>query len=185
MTRHPFDPSELDRVDASLDRTAERLERYASETDTSVPAGMVGRIQAAIDDEPAPRQGWWATLMAGGPWRRPATALATAAVILVVVVGAVALGDLFEGLRNVGASPSPVVTPSESPSSSPTPTPSATPSPTPTAAPTVSPTPVPTISPTTTVAPTPSDDDDESETPEPSDDSDDSDDSGPGGGGGG
>lgn len=185
MTRHPFDPSELDRVDPTLDRTAERLERYASETDTSVPAGMVGRIQAAIDDEPAPRQGWWATLLSGGAWRRPATALAAVAVILAVVVGAVALGDLFEGLRNVGASPSPVVSPSETPSPSPTPTPSSTPSPTPTptAVPTVTPTPIPTISPPTTVAPTPSDDDGP-ETPEPSDDSDDSDTSGPGGGGG-
>jgi hypothetical protein len=175
MTQHPFDPTELDRIDADLDETAFRLERYASTTDAAAPPDLVARITAAIEAEPTPAAGWW-TSFSGAlvAWRRPAAVLAAAAVMVAIAVTAVAVGDLFEQLRNVGASPVPSVTLTPSPS----PTPSATPSPTPTPSVTPSPSPSPIASPTAT------DDDDDLETPDPSDDDGFSDDdsSGPGGG---
>jgi hypothetical protein len=187
MTHHPYGPDELDRADPDLDRVAHELEQYASGYEGRPPIGLAGRINAAIDAEPDPQRGWWATLLAGpGTWR-VSRAMAAAAVIAIAVVGALALGQIVESLRpDVGSTPppSPVVSPSDSPSPSPTPTPSPSPSPTLSPTPTVAPTIAPTLSPTSvpsTPVPTASDDDDDDETPEPSE----SDNSGPGGGGGG
>ena len=172
MSRHPYGPDELDREDASLDRVADRLERYATERRAEPPMDLGSRIMATIDDEPDPARGWWATLTLGlAAWRTPARALAIAAVLVAAVVGAIALGELAERARqdNIGSSPSPaLLTPSATPTMTPTPTPSPSPSP--------SASPSPTVAPSATA----SEDDDEVETPEPSE----SDNSGPGGGGG-
>lgn len=175
MTRHPYGPDELDRVDPELDRIADELERYAAARSGEPSLGLPSRIQAAIDDEPGPRRGWWAALLAGlRGLRGPARAVAVMAVGVAVVVGALALGELAERARqdNVGSSPSPspMVTPSVTPT--PSPSPSGTPSPSP------SPTASPSDEPTTRPSPAASDDDGEVETPEPSE----SDHSGPGGG---
>jgi hypothetical protein len=172
MTRHPYGPDELDREDATLDRVAERLESYASRRSAEPPADLAARIMATIDDEPAPRAGWWASVSAGlRAWRAAARALAVTAILVAAVVGAVAIGELAERVRqeNVGSSPGLV------PSS---------PSPSPTLTPTPSPSPSPSLSPSPSPVPSPSaSDDDEVETPEPSgsDDSG-SDDSGSGSG---
>jgi hypothetical protein len=176
MTRHPYGPDELDRVDPGLDRVAEELERYAAGRVGEPPLDLAARIQAAIDDEPDPRPGWWASFsVALRGLRGPARAVAVAAVVVAAIVGALALGDLAERARqnNVGASPS--ATPISTPTASPTSTPSATPS----ASPSPSPTVTPSDEPTVLASPTASDDDGEVETPEPSE----SDNSGPGGGG--
>jgi hypothetical protein len=174
MTRHPYGPDELDRVDPELGRVAGELERYAASRPGEPPLDLAARIQAAIDDESDPRAGWWAAFTAGlRGLRGPARAVAVAAVGVAVVVGALALGDLAERARqdNLGASstPSPLVTPTASP------TPSATPSPSPSPSATASPSDEPSVSP----SPSASDGDDGFETPEPGE----SDHSGPGGGG--
>jgi len=170
MSRNPYGPDELDREDSSLDRVADRLERYASEQRAEPPMDLANRIMATIDDEPVPARNWWTSFMSGlGAWRTPARALAVAAVLVAAVVGAIAFGELAERARqdNIGSSPSPaLLTPS------PSPTVTRTSSPTPTQRPSPSPSPSP------TATPSPSDDD-EVETPEPSE----SDNSGPGGGG--
>ena len=179
MSRHPYGPDELDREDASLDRVADRLERYATERRAEPPMGLASRIMATIDDEPDPTLGWWASFTSGlAAWRTPARALAVAAVLVAAVVGAIALGELSERARqdNIGSSPSPALL---------------APSPTPTLTPTPSPSPSASSSPTASPSASASDDDDEVETPAPgeSDNSgpgggdDDSDNSGPGGGG--
>lgn len=175
---NPYDPSELDRVDPELDRIARRLEEHAAGTPGEPSLDLVSRVWAAVEAEPVPSSRW-AWLAA---WRRPARAVAMAAVVVAAVTGALAVGQLLNGLRpDVGDQPTPVVLPSPSveasQSPSPSPTPSVTPSPSP--SPTVSPTSVPTSTPSTPQA-TASDDDDEIETPEPSDSDDDN--SGPGGG---
>ena len=186
MTHHHYDPSELDRRDPELDAVAERLEGYASATPGEPPIDLVGRIVAAIDDEPAPRAAWWAVFAA---WRRPAQALAAAAVVVAAITGALAVGELFDQARqrSVGASPSPFIEASPSVAPSTTPSPSLVPSPSGSASPSTAPTPpAPTVSPTPDEARTPiptasDDDDDEIETPEPSESEHDN--SGPGGGG--
>jgi hypothetical protein len=175
---NPYDPSELDRVDPELDRIARQLEEHAAGTSGEPSLDLVSRVWAAVEAEPVPASRW-AWLAA---WRRPARAVAMAAVVVAAVTGALAVGQLLNGLRpDVGDQPTPVVLPSPSgetsPSPSPSPTPSATPSPSP--SPTVSPTSAPTVAPSTPQA-TPSDDDDDIETPEPSDS--DEDNSEPGGG---
>lgn len=169
MSRNPYGSDELDREDASLDRVADRLERYASERRAEPPMDLASRIMATIDDEPDPARGWWTSFMSGlEAWRTPARALAVAAVVVAAVVSAIAFGELAGRARqdNVGSSPSPGLL-----------TPRPTPTPTPT--PTQSPSPSPSPSPSLTASPSTSDDDDEIETPEP----DESDNSGPGGGG--
>jgi len=186
MTHHHYDPSELDRQDSELDSVAERLEGYASATRTEPPIGLVDRIVAAIDEEPAPRTAWWTRVTA---WRRPAQGLAAAAVVIAAITGALAVGELVDQARqrNVGSSPSPRVETSPSVAPSMTPSPSLVPSPSESASPTVAPSPPgPTVSPTPEDASTPAptatdDDDDEIETPEPSESEHDN--SGPGGGG--
>lgn len=192
MTHHPFGPDELDRDDRELDEVAHRLERYADETGGEIPAGLRGRIHAAIDAEPEPARGWWQRLIAGpAAWAPAMRAVIGAGAAAVVVLAAVVAGGLLRDLRppDVGGSqsPSPVVSPTELPSATPSPTPSATPTPTRTPTPSVSPSATPSPSgPEPTASDDdddddPDDDDDASETPEP-DESDDS--SGPGGGGG-
>ena len=148
MTHHHYDPSELDRQDSELDSVAERLEGYASATRTEPPIGLVDRIVAAIDEEPAPRTAWWTRVTA---WRRPALGLAAAAVVIAAITGALAVGELVDQARqrSVGSSPSPAVEASPSVAPSLTPSPSLVPSPSESASPTVAPSPPgPTVSPT-------------------------------------
>jgi hypothetical protein len=172
MTHHPFDSDELGRVDPELDRVAERLERYAAEARAEPPLGLTGMIRSAVDLEPHPR-GRFRALLAR--WSGPARAMAAGAVVVLVVAGAIALGQLVELTRQqVGATPSPTVIP--------TPTAIPTPSPTPRPTPTASPTPSPTSTPAATHEPSFSEGF-ETETPQPTG-SDGSDNSGPGGGDG-
>jgi hypothetical protein len=176
---NPYDPSELDRVDPELDRIARRLEEHAAGTPGEPSLDLVSRVWAAVEAEPVPASRW-AWLAA---WRRPARAVAMAAVVVAAVTGALAVGQLLSGLRpDVGDQPTPVVLPSPSVEPSPSPSASPTPSATPSEAPTISPTGVPTVAPSTPQA-TASDDDDETETPEPGESEEDN--SGPGGGGSG
>jgi hypothetical protein len=174
---NPYDPAELGRHDPELDRVAHELERQVAEMGGEPPLDLSRRIMAAIDEEPIPASRWaWL-----GGFGGPARLLATAAVILIAVVGALAIGSLVEQARpDVGGPSSPSAVPSLS--ASPTSSPTASPSPTPTASPSPTATPSPSATPTLepTVRPTPSDDD-EIETPEPSESDDDN--SGPGGGG--
>ena len=167
---NPYDPAELGRHDPELDRVAFELERQTAAMGGEPPVDLAGRILSAIDDEPIPASRWaWL-----GEFRGPARVLAAAAVVVVAITGALAIGSLIEQARpDVGGPQSPAVLPS--PFETPSPSLSASPSPT------LSPT--PTLTPSPTVSPSPSDDDDESETPEPSESDDDN--SGPGGGGGG
>jgi len=176
MNRRPPDP-----VDPDLDRVADELERFAAAERGEPPIDLASRIRAAVDAAPDPGAGWRVSLAAVlRAWRTPARGLAMAAVLVVAVVGALAVGQLINEARqpNVGTSPSPPAFVSPSPSISPTPPPSSSPSPSPSPSPTTTPTASPTASPAPP-APSPSDDD-EFETPEPSE----SDNSGPGGGGG-
>jgi uncharacterized membrane protein YgcG len=170
MTGHPFDSDELGRVDPDLGRVAERLERYAAESRGEPPLGLAGRIRSAVDLEPHPR-GPFAALLAH--WSGPVRAMGAGAAVVLVVAGAIALGQLVELTRQqVGATPSPTVLP--------TPTASPTPSPTPTPTPTASPTPSLTSTPAVTHEPSFSEGL-ETGTPEPAE-SDGSGNSGPGGG---
>jgi hypothetical protein len=164
---NPYDPAELGRHDPELDRVALELERQTAAMSGEPPMDLAGRIMSAIEDEPIPASRWaWL-----GGFRRPARFLAAAAVVVVVITGALAIGSLIEQARpDVGGPPTPAVLPS----------PSETPAPTPTASPSPSLAPTPTLTPSPTVSPSPSDDDDEIETPEPSESDDDN--SGPGGG---
>ncbi len=175
MTRHPYGPDELDRVDADLDAVAHELERYAAVRSGDAPPGLAAAIREAIAAEPDPHVGWWQRLIAGpAAWGATGRAVALAGVITIALAGSIAVGQVLNVLGpNVGGSPAP--SPSLSPSE--VSTPSATPSPSP------SPSPTPTLQPTPTTAPStptasPTDDDGGVETPEPSDD----DNSGPGGG---
>jgi hypothetical protein len=172
---NPYDPAELGRHDPELDRIAQELERQAAAMGGEPPLDLTGRILSAIDDEPMPSSRWsWLIGLRG-----PARLLAAAAVVVVAITGALAIGSLIDQARqNVGGEPTPVVLPSPSDTPSPTPSPSNSPSESPSPSP--SPTETPSVAPT--VQPTPSDDD-EVETPEPSESDDDN--SGPGGGGGG
>ena len=172
---NPYDPAELGRHDPELDRIAEELERHVAAMGGEPPLDLTGRILSAIDDEPMPTSRWsWLIGLRG-----PARLLAAAAVVVVAITGALAIGSLIDQARqNVGGEPTPVLLPSPSETLAPSPSPSASPS----ASPSLSPSPTPTPSVTPTVQATPSDDDDEVETPEPSES--DNDNSGPGGGGG-
>ena len=154
MRRHPFDSDELGRTDPEMDRVAERLERYASDAGGEPPPDLVTRIQAALDEEPIPRRGWYAGLVARlDPWRGAVRLAAAALVVAAAVVGALTLGELADRSRNdTGGPPVPTVPvmPSSSPTLAPTPTPTPTPTPiqvvnvvaTPTPTPTPTPAPV-------------------------------------------
>ncbi len=163
---NPYDPAELGQHDPELDRVALELERQVAAMGGEPPMDLAGRIMAALDDEPMPASRWaWLTGLRG-----PARVLAAAAVVVVAITGALAIGSLIEQARqNVGGRPTPVVLPSPSETPSPTPTPSPSP--------TLSPS--PSLSESPAASPSPSDDDDV-ETPEPSESDDDN--SGPGGG---
>jgi uncharacterized membrane protein YgcG len=175
MIRHPYGPDELDRDDPALDEVAEQLQAYASDQRSVPPVDLAARIHAAVDAEPDPPVGWWATFTAAiGGLGTPARGLAAAAVVTSAIVLGLFAGDLADLIRDgdgTGASPSPsvIVPPSPSPS------PSASPSPSPTTSPSPSDSPTPPQR-SATPAPTATDD----ETPEPTE----SDNSGPGGGDG-
>jgi len=186
MSRYPFDSAELGRHDADMDRVAAMLEGYASDMGEP-PIDLAVRIRAALDDEPIPATGWWASLLATlAGWQGPLRLVVATAVLAIAVVGAVVLGDLADRAReSTGSSPPPSQTmlPSPTPSPTPTPTPTPTPSPTPTLSPS------PSSSASEAADPSASEDDaDEVETPEPSESDDDNsgsgggDNSGPGGG---
>jgi hypothetical protein len=176
MTQHPYGSDELDRMDPELDTVALELERYAAARSADPPSGLAAIVKDAIADEPVPVIGWWHHLLAGPvAWGATGRSIAVAAVVLLLLVGSVAVGQLLDVTRpSVGSSPSPVISPSErpTPSYSPSPSPSPSVSPTPSQAP-------------STPAATPGDDDGggggggrDDESPEPSND----DNSGPGGG---
>lgn len=195
MTRRPFDPRETGSAGGDLDPITEELERYAHLTQGEMPHGLADRVMTRVAEEPTPRRGLLAWLLApfvAGPGGAAQVVLVagTMALAVLAVVLAGQLGELFDN-RQTGTSPSPTVL--ESPSLSPTPTPTLSPSLTPSPSPSLTPTPSPSPSSAApVVTPSPSDDDgpetpeptdddeDDAETPEPSDD----DNSGPGGGGG-
>ena len=180
MRRHPFDSDELGRTDPEMDRVAERLERYASDAGGEPPPDLVTRIQAALDEEPIPRRGWYAGLVARlDPWRGAVRLAAAALVVAAAVVGALTLGELADRSRNDTGGP-PVPTVPVMPSSSPTVAPTPTPTPTPTPVPTPTSTPSSSPSPPAALPTASEDDDDETETPRPTETDDDN--SGPGGG---
>src|SRR5687768_1212526 len=108
---NPYDPSELDRVDPELDRIARQLEEHAAGTPGEPSLDLASRVWAVVEAEPIPSSRW-ASLAA---WRRPARAVAMAAVVVAAVTGALAVGQLLNGLRpDVGDQPTPVVVPSPS-----------------------------------------------------------------------
>jgi uncharacterized membrane protein YgcG len=176
MTRRPFDP----RNDGGLgeaDPVVRELETYAGLTAAEQPHGLADRVMAAVADEPTPRRGILAGLLAslesgpGGGMTRMVLVGATMALAVLAVVAFGQLANLFPDPQ-IGPSPLPSVPESVLPSTTETPTPSPSPSERPSRTPRPSPTddesPEPSGSP----------DDDGSESPEPSDD----DNSGPGGG---
>jgi hypothetical protein len=179
MTRHPFDSGELGRDDPEMDRIGEALEHYAATAGDEPPMALAMRIREAIDDEPLPASGWWASALAFlAPLRGPARVMLAAAVVVAAVVGAIALGELANRATIDTGSPPPSVIETPIPTPTPTPTPTLTPTPTPSAEPSASP------------SPTETDDQDDVETPEPTETEDssgsgggDGDNSGPGGGG--
>jgi hypothetical protein len=171
MTRHPFDSGELGRDDPEMDRIGEELERYAATTGGEPPIGLATRIREAIDDEPLPASGWWASTLAFlAPLRGPARVVLAAAVVVAAVMGGIALGELADRATiDAGSQPPSVV---ETPIPTPTPTP----------------TPTPILTPSASPSPAATDDEDDVETPEPTETDDSSgpgggDNSGPGGGG--
>lgn len=163
MTRHPFDSGELGRNDPDMDLVGAQLERYALELTGDPPMDLAARVQVALDDEPSPARGWWASLLASfGAWHAPARLVMASTVLAAAALGVLVLGDLVDRARNnIGSSPVPSVI--EVPTSSPTATPTPTPTPSP------SPTPAPTLSapPTASGTPAPTGSD-ELDTPEPS-----------------
>lgn len=176
MIHHPYGHDELDRPDPELDEVARSLQAHAEASGAKVPSpDLAARIHAAIDAEPDPNQGWWARFVSGSAaGARVLRGAFVAGVAAAAVVAAVAFGGLLDGIRNVGSSPSPLVTPSDEGSPTPTtpstPTTSLPPSPSPSPSPS-SPSPLPSGTP----APTATDDDDDddpddaSESPEPDD----------------
>lgn len=174
MTRLPWDPAEIGTHEDDLDNVADRLTRYAESASDAPPAGLVDRIQSALDEEPTPAAAWW---RGGGVtgWLAPVRMLAAAAVLVLGVVAGLALGQLSGLVQDggTGSSPPPLTSPSPSPSPTPSPSPSASPSASP--SPSESP-----VSSARLITPNPSPDDAD-ETPEPGDDS--GGNSGPGGGG--
>jgi uncharacterized membrane protein YgcG len=184
MTRPPFDrPRDSRDLPESADPVIRELEAYTSLTAGEHPHGLTDRVMAAVADEPMPRRGFLAGLLAsldggrGAGMTRMVMVAGTMALAVLAVVLAGQLANLF-GDQQIGPSPVPSVLESapplttEPPSPSPTESPSARPSRTPRPSPSDAEAPEPSESP---------DDDDERETPEPSG----SDNSGPGGGDGG
>jgi uncharacterized membrane protein YgcG len=179
MTRRPSDPRDPG-VSEGSDPVISELEAYISLTAAEHPHGLADRVMAAVAEEPTPRHGFLAGLLASlragreGGMTRMVLVAGTMALAVLAVVVAGQLGNLFRDSQ-IGPSPLPSAV-----ESAPSVTESPTPSPTPSDRPSRSPRP----SPSDDESPDPSgspDDDDERETPEPSDD----DNSGPSGGGGG
>ncbi len=182
MTRPPFDPRggrEGRDGPAGADPVIRELQAYAGLTAGDQPHGLADRVMAAVADEPTPRRGILAGLLAsleagpGGGMTRMVLVGATMVLAVLAVVAAGQLANLFPDPQ-IGPSPLPSVPESVAPSVTESPTPS--PSPTERASRTPRPSPSDDESPEASGSP----DDDETESPEPSDD----DNSGPGGGGG-
>ena len=113
MTRRPFDPNELDQPSADADRAIAELESYLADTAAGAPRGLEQRIMAAVEQEPAPRRGFFAWLLtppaSGGGMRRFARAGLVAATLVMAVAGALFAGQLADLVRNVGnGSPTPI-----------------------------------------------------------------------------
>ena len=136
MTHRPFDPGELDEPSADAERAAGELGRYLGDTATGAPRGFEQRVMAAIEQEPAHRRGFLASLLAptgGGGLRRLARAGVLAVTLVIAVGGAILAGNLVGLIREVGSgSPTPTESVSPAPSESllPSPTISVEPSPT-------------------------------------------------------
>ncbi len=132
MTRRPFDPSELDQPSADADRAVAELEGYLADTATGAPGNLEQRVTAAVEQEPTPRRGMLAWLMAPGGSGGWAHGLARAgllgATLVLAVAGALLAGQLADLVRNVGGeSPTPVQSVSPSSSESVAPSPSTSP----------------------------------------------------------
>ena len=97
MTQHPYGSDELDRMDPELDGVALELERYAAARSADAPAGLAAIVKDAIADEPAPVIGWWHRLLAGPvAWGATGRSIAVAAVVMLLLVGSVAVGQLLD-----------------------------------------------------------------------------------------
>lgn len=127
MTHRPFDPHELDQPSVDAERPIAELESYAADTATGAPHGLVQRVMAAVEQEPAPVRGFLGLLLtpSGSGLRRVARASVLAATLVIAVAGAIFAGQLTGLIRNVGnGSPSEVesVSPAPSPSERQSPT---------------------------------------------------------------
>lgn len=127
MTHRPFDPHELDQPSVDAERPIAELESYAADTATGAPHGLVQRVMAAVEQEPAPVRGFlgWLLTPSGSGLRRVARASVLAATLVIAVAGAIFAGQLTGLIRNVGnGSPSEVesVSPAPSPSERQSPT---------------------------------------------------------------
>jgi hypothetical protein len=136
MSRHPFDRGELDQPSGDADRAVTELERYAKTTDADAPRGLMDRVMAAVEHEPAPRRGflaWLGSPPAGAGPGRYVRVGAVAATLVLAVAGALFGGRLADLVREVGGNgtPTPSVSssPAETNSFSPSPSPSVAPSP--------------------------------------------------------
>lgn len=132
MTHRPFDPHELDQPSVDAERPIAELESYAADTATGAPHGLVQRVMAAVEQEPAPVRGFlgWLLTPSGSGLRRVARASVLAATLVIAVAGAIFAGQLTGLIRSVGnGSPSEVESVSPAPSQSPVPTRSESPRP--------------------------------------------------------
>lgn len=134
MSRHPFDPSEVDGGIAPRDSAVDELERYAAMTTDRAPSDLADRVMSAVAGQPKPRRGllaWLATPpSAGRPLAQLARVTVVAATLVLAVAGALYAGQLAQLIRDgVGSSPSPTVTESvePTPSESLSPSPSVSP----------------------------------------------------------
>lgn len=122
MTRRPFDPDELGQPPADANRTIPELESYLADTATGAPHGLVRRVMAGVEEEPAPNRRFLGWLLApsgsSGGLRRLARASVLAATLVLAVGGAIFAGQLTGLIRNVGNSPTEVESVSPSPSAS-------------------------------------------------------------------
>lgn len=123
MTRRPFDPGEIDRDAADLESAASELERYAALTNAAASRDLRDRVMAAVEREPVLRQGILARFALPGlpgPVGRMARAVVLAGVLVLVVGGVLAAGELARIIRDASVGgPSPSPTESFAPSPSP------------------------------------------------------------------
>ena len=111
--------------DRGLEEVSGELNRYTSLSDADPSPGFVDRVMSAVEASPAPRRAFFASLARARRMSRTLQLAAAAAILVVVVAGTFAGGQLAGWLRQ---SASPVSTPTTVASPSPTPTPSVTPS---------------------------------------------------------